>query len=95
MAMKRRKRGIFGSRGSRNSRRTRKSEVLGKVIEFGKYHVEKPMNDIEKPLKSAKMSEVVDAWDAKFVDIEQELSELILAANYMDIKSCSTLRAPR
>ena len=74
-----------------------KSEVLGKVIEFCKYHVEKPMNDIEKPLKSAKMSEVVDAWDAKFVDIEQELLfELILAANYMDIKplldlTCATV----
>eukprot|EP00939_MAST-03C_sp_MAST-3C-sp1_P003829 g3829.t1 len=65
-----------------------KSEVLGKVIEFCKYHVDKPMKDIEKPLKSAKMSEVVGEWDAKFVDIEQEvLFELILAANYMDIKS--------
>lgn len=65
-----------------------KSEVLGKVIEFCKYHVDRPMREIEKPLKSAKMEQVVDDWDAKFVDIEQELLfELILAANYMDIKS--------
>ena len=46
------------------------------------------MPEIEKPLKSEKMNEVVPEWDAKYVDIEQELLfELILAANYMDIKS--------
>lgn len=34
------------------------------------------------------MHEVVSDWDANFVDVEQELLfELILAANYMDIKS--------
>ena len=46
------------------------------------------MKEIEKPLKSANMAEVVSEWDAAFVAIEQEmLFELILAANYMNIKS--------
>ena len=46
------------------------------------------MVEIEKPLKSAKMEEVVSEWDAAYVDVEQEmLFELILAANFMDIKS--------
>jgi len=65
-----------------------KSKVLQKVISYLKYHAENPVKEIEKPLKSANMSEVVSQWDADFVDVEQEmLFELILAANYMDIKS--------
>ncbi|CAH0485251.1 hypothetical protein KXD40_003013 [Peronospora effusa] len=65
-----------------------KSPVLSKVIEFCSHHHNNPMREIEKPLKSADMHDVVSDWDANFVDIEQEiLFELILAANYMDIKS--------
>ncbi|KAL8008911.1 putative S-phase kinase-associated protein [Plasmopara halstedii] len=47
-----------------------KSPVLSKVIEFCSHHNNNPMREIEKPLKSADMHDV-----------------LILAANYMDIKS--------
>jgi S-phase kinase-associated protein 1 len=74
-----------------------KSQILGKVIEFCKHYVSDPMNEIEKPLKSANMSEVVQEWYANYVDVEQEvLFELILAANYMDIKplldlTCATV----
>jgi hypothetical protein len=33
------------------------------------------------------MSEIVGQWDAEFIDVDQELLfELILTANYMDIK---------
>lgn len=62
--------------------------VLRKVIAFCEHHAREPMHDIEKPLKSSNMSEVVSEWDANFVKVEQDLLfELILAANYMDIKS--------
>ena len=44
--------------------------------------------EIEKPLRSSKLADLVSEWDAKFVDVEQTiLFELILAANYMDCKS--------
>jgi S-phase kinase-associated protein 1 len=65
-----------------------KTEVLAKVIEFCKHHAVEKMPDIDKPLKSSNMKDVVPAWDAAFVEVEQDmLFELILAANYMDIKS--------
>ena len=74
-----------------------KATVLSKVIEFCTHHREVPMTEIEKPLKSAIMSEVVQKWYADFVNVEQVLLfELILAANYMDIKplldlTCATV----
>ena len=36
-----------------------KSVILGKVMEFCKHYCEEPMNEIEKPLKSSSMHEVV------------------------------------
>mmetsp|Transcript_14118 Transcript_14118/g.47648 ORF Transcript_14118/g.47648 Transcript_14118/m.47648 type:complete len:186 (-) Transcript_14118:163-720(-) len=64
-----------------------KSPILAKVITFCQRYKEEPMSEIEKPLKSSNMSEVVQEWYATFVSVEQEvLFELILAANYMDIK---------
>jgi len=64
-----------------------KGEVLKKVVQYMKYHADNAAKEIEKPLKSANMPDVVSQWDADFVDVDQELLfELILAANYMDIK---------
>jgi S-phase kinase-associated protein 1 len=74
-----------------------KSQVLQKVIEFCEHHLEQPMTEIEKPLKSQVMADVVQKWYADFVELEQVLLfELILAANYMDIKplldlTCATV----
>ena len=65
-----------------------KKSILDKIIEFCKHIDENPPPEIEKPLRSNDLSGVVSAWYAKFVDLEQEvLFELILAANFMDIKS--------
>ena len=75
-----------------------KSQILSKVIEYTQhYNTVEAMVEIEKPLKSANMHEVVQEWYASYVDVEQDiLFELILAANYLDIKplldlTCATV----
>jgi hypothetical protein len=66
--------------------------ILKLVTKYMQHHegVEPPI--VESPLKSTVMKEVCqDKWDAEFIDnigeIRQSLYDLILAANYMDIKS--------
>jgi S-phase kinase-associated protein 1 len=64
-----------------------KTAILKKVIEFCEHYVTEPMSDIEKPLKSDNMTEVVQSFYANFINVDQEtLFDLILAANFMDIK---------
>jgi S-phase kinase-associated protein 1 len=71
------------------------SEILNKVLEYMTYHdVNGEAKEIEKPLSSANLSEVVSQWDANFVNVvtadstfnNDALCELVLAANYFDIK---------
>ena len=57
-----------------------KKEVLDKIIEFCTHIDTNSPPEIEKPLRSAAISDVVSPWYATFID-------LILAANYLDIKS--------
>ncbi|CAE7650176.1 sconC, partial [Symbiodinium sp. KB8] len=67
-----------------------KTAILSKVIDYCKYHKDNPPEEIQKPLKSTNLVERcgVSEWDNEYVNIEQEvLFELILAANYLDIKS--------
>ena len=64
-----------------------KDAVLAKVIEFCTHYKEEPMNTIQTPLKSSKIEDLVQAWYAEYVKVEQDLLfELVTAANFMDIK---------
>ncbi|KAG2370800.1 hypothetical protein C9374_005997 [Naegleria lovaniensis] len=62
------------------------SKPLQKVIEYCQYHHKEPAQEIEKPLKG-KIEDVICDWDKKFLEIDQSLLiELIMAANYLNIK---------
>lgn len=65
-----------------------KKTTLDKVIEFCQHHKDEPLQEIEKPLKTNNIKDVVSTWYGEFVDVKiEELYEIILAANYLDIKS--------
>lgn len=66
--------------------------ILELIIQYMCHHdgTEPPI--VEKPLRSKLMKDVCkDTWDANFIDEignnRQQLYDLILAANYMDVKS--------
>ncbi|XP_031265435.1 SKP1-like protein 1B [Pistacia vera] len=60
------------------------SKILSKVIEYCKKHVEATKADD----RAAGVDEELKAWDAEFVKVDQAtLFDLILAANYLNIKS--------
>ena len=66
-----------------------KKNILVKIMEYCEKHRNDNPPEIEKPLRHSNLSELVDAYDAKFIDIEnlEDLFDIILAANYLDIKS--------
>jgi len=68
------------------------SGTLGRVIEYMNHHKGTEPPIIPKPLRSKEMKQVCsDPWDAQYIDkigdTRQDLYDLILAANYLDIKS--------
>ena len=60
---------------------------MEKVVVFCEHMREHAPPEIEKPLSSTDMTQVVDQWHADFVNVDQEmLFEVVMAANYLDIK---------
>lgn len=58
--------------------------ILAKVIEYCKYHVDANKKVDDKPVKS---EDDIKQWDSEFVKVDQAtLFDLILAANYLNIK---------
>ncbi|GIL70464.1 hypothetical protein Vretimale_3616 [Volvox reticuliferus] len=59
--------------------------ILAKVIEYSKYHVEAEKKGTDD--KPAKTEDEIKRWDEEFVKVDQAtLFDLILAANYLNIK---------
>ena len=64
-----------------------KSNILKKIKEYLEHYENEEPKQIERPLPSQKFDECVEPWDFKYIDVDLELIfELILGANYMDIK---------
>ncbi|EPS38388.1 hypothetical protein H072_7896 [Dactylellina haptotyla CBS 200.50] len=61
--------------------------VLRKVIEWCEHHKSDPPPPADEDSDSRKKSTDIEEWDQKFMQVDQEmLFEIILAANYLDIK---------
>lgn len=62
--------------------------VLKKVIEWCEHHRADPVQTNDDENENRKKSTDIDEWDQKFMQVDQEmLFEIILAANYLDIKA--------
>jgi len=66
-----------------------KATTLKKILEYCEKHRKDTPPEIEKPLRTSNLAELVDPYDAQFINLEnlEDLFEVILAANYLDIKS--------
>jgi len=65
-------------------------ETLKHVIDYLKHHNGKEPDPLPCPVRSIHMAQIVsDKWDATWIDAfdKKTIFEIILAANYMDIKS--------
>ncbi|CAK9870348.1 unnamed protein product, partial [Sphagnum jensenii] len=68
------------------------SKILAKVIEYCKYHVDNQKSTDDNPATP----EDKIAWDLDFVKVDQAtLFDLILAANYLNIKGLLDLTCER
>jgi len=66
------------------------ADILELIVSYLKYHKGVVPQEIAKPIRSVKMEKIVeDEWDAKFINAlsKKTVFQIILGANYMDIKS--------
>ena len=72
-------------------------KILEKVVEYCKYHTEHPDAVSEEKKEDEKRTDDIIGWDLDLMKVDQPtLFEVILAANYLDIKglldlSCKTV----
>ncbi|KAL2017134.1 hypothetical protein VTK56DRAFT_2556 [Thermocarpiscus australiensis] len=62
--------------------------VLRKVVEWCEHHRNDAVQSADDDSDNRKKTTDIDEWDQKFMQVDQEmLFEIILAANYLDIKA--------
>merc|ERR1712242_549458 len=65
-------------------------DTLSLIVKYLEHHEGKEPAEIAKPIRSVKMEKIVeDSWDADFINKQPKrtIFQIILGANYMDIKS--------
>lgn len=73
-----------------------KSNILTKIVVYLEQYAESEPREIERPLPSNNFNECVDPWDYQYIDVELDtIFEIILAANYMDIKPLMELASSK
>ena len=73
-----------------------KSNILTKVVTYLEQYANSEPKEIERPLPSNNFNECVEAWDYQFIDLELDMIfEIILAANYLDIKPLMELASSK
>ena len=73
-----------------------KSNILTKIVTYLEHYADTEPKEIERPLPSNNFNECVESWDYNYIDIELDtIFELILAANYMDIKPLMELASAK
>lgn len=64
------------------------AQVLAKVLEFCAHHQNDPVPAAAENTETDKVDIIISDWDAEFLKVDQGLLyELILAANYLDIRN--------
>jgi len=66
------------------------TNILKYITDYLLHHKGKVPAEIAKPIRSVKMEKIVeDEWDANFINSKskRDIFQIILGANYMDIKS--------
>ena len=64
-----------------------RGDILKKVVEYLSHYADSEPRELPKPLPSAELRDVVDEWDVKFIDINNDtVFDIINAANFMSIK---------
>ncbi len=73
-----------------------KSDILQKIVLYLENYKDTEPKEIEKPLPTNNFNECVEAWDYQFIDLELDvIFQIILAANYMDIKPLMELASSK
>jgi S-phase kinase-associated protein 1 len=73
-----------------------KGNILQLIIKYLEYYKDSDPKEIERPLPTNNFNECIDSWDFQFIDLELDvIFEIVLAANYMDIKPLMELASAK